>query len=379
MKEKRKSAGTVGSVIAAVCILIYAFAVIQAAVRIYLKTEERKITAEQEFSNIAVTAVTAGSLGFMTDQFIIEMEKALTASVTIEALIISGPDGQYPFERRQGYAVKTVNNSPQFRNRFNISKVNYYRPLIIQDLRNANIRAAAGAFDFEEMTRVLKETLLLILCGFAISFFTMLLQLLTGTKNDKKQYAVPVQRQTNIPVQPVVEDTEPKGLYSPRSNIGWEEYTKDRLDSELHRCSSTEKDLTLVLMDFQDFTNDIMYKLASEEAISFFASRDLLFEYGRHGIVSILPGIDLDTGITKAERFNQRILEKFPNSRNSHSSLNIGITSRSGRLVDADRLIMEAQEALLKAVHDKNSSIVAFRSDPEKYRAFIASQSLKHS
>jgi GGDEF domain-containing protein len=166
----------------------------------------------------------------------------------------------------------------------------------------------------------------------------------------------------------------PKGLYSPRSNIGWEEYTKERLDSELHRCSATEKDLTLILIEFADITNDLMYKLTAEEAVTFFSSRDLLFEYGELGILVILPGNDVDTGISKSERFYQRILEKFPNNRFTDSSLSIGLSSRSGRLINADRLMMETRQAQLKAKEDPNTSIIAFKSDPERYRAFIASQ-----
>jgi hypothetical protein len=48
-----------------------------------------------------------------------------------------------------------------------------------------------------------------------------------------------------------------------------------------------------------------------------------------------------------------------------------GLTSRSGRLVDAERIIVEAEQALLKAIREASSEIVAFKSDPERYRAFI--------
>jgi len=36
--------------------------------------------------------------------------------------------------------------------------------------------------------------------------------------------------------------------------------------------------------------------------------------------------------------------------------------------------MLEAREALKKAKEDDNSPIIAFKSDPDKYRAFIASQ-----
>jgi len=392
MKTKRKSTGIFGAIIAAICIIIYIFALIQAGVRIYFSVEERRMAAEKEFSNIVIIAQSAGAQSFMDAQFIETINRALSANRSIEALIISGPEGEYAFERQKGYAVAWANNSPRFINRISFLNENYYRPLQIRDLRNVNIRAVAGAFNFDEISKILKETLILILGGLAIAFFTMLLQLLIGKPDEKyaevkmpspEQYVRETpkqfeQTQFKEKEEPVVvrnivaeKESEPKGLYSPRSNIGWEEYTKDRLNSEIHRCSSTEKDISLILIEFADITNDLMYKLAAEEAISFFSSRDLLFEYGKLGILVILPGIELGTGISKSEKFYQRIVKKFPNK---NPSLCIGLSSRSGRLIDADRLMLEAQEALSKAKRDTKSPIIAFKSDPEKYRAFIASQ-----
>jgi hypothetical protein len=177
-----------------------------------------------------------------------------------------------------------------------------------------------------------------------------------------------------INAAPAMVEKGPKGLYSSRSNIGWEEYTDDRLDSELHRCSSTENDLTLIIMEFMDMTNDSMFKQAAQEAVSFFSSRDLLFEYGKYGITAILPGIDLETGISKSENFHHRMMGKFPPVNNSTSNLCIGLSSRSGRLLNAERLMFESAQALEKAKSDPTSSIIAFKSDPEKYRAFIRNQ-----
>jgi len=393
-KSGKSETSVVGAVIAAVCIVIYLGALVQASVRFYLSVEQRGVLAEQEFNSIAVLALSDGRRGFMDERFIETMNNALAQSKSIEALIISGPEGEYAFERQKGYAVNWVNNSPRFIERFSFSNKTYYRPLSINDLRNVNINAVARAFDYFELTGILKQTLLMILIGFAISFFTMLIQLLSGKPNEKPKPAVV--SKTSEPVRETVsaardsyrndyrdlesdaeiESTEsgPKGLYSSRSNIGWEEYTKDRLDSELHRCASTEKDLTLIFMVFTDITNDTMYRQAAEEAVAFFTSRDLLFEYGKYGICAILPGVNLEAGIVKAEKFHQRFLEKFPGGGRNTSSLCIGLSSRSGRLLNAERLMMEVAEALNRAKKDPQSSIIAFKSDLDKYRAFIASQ-----
>jgi GGDEF domain-containing protein len=409
MSKKNKSSSGFGAFIAAICIIIYIFALIQATVRIYLSIDNCKGKAESEFSRIAAVALQAGAQGFMNDRFIEQIKNVLSSSTILEALIITGPEGEYAFEREQGYAITSVNNSPRFINRFSFSSQTYYKPLQIQDLHNANIKAVARAFDYNEILRILKETLLLILAGFAIAFFTMLLQMLIGKpekvqqtvyntadtkqqperdikeekikeeniKEENKNHLTANEETPSLPVVKEIpftsEEADPKGLYSPRSNIGWQEYISDRLNSELHRCSSTENDLTLVIAEFTDLKNDEMYKQAAEEAVSFFSSRDLLFEYGKYGIAVILPGIDLDTGISKSEKFYQRITGKFPNKERK-PGICIGLSSRSGRLLNASRLTLESREALEKAKRDPDSSIIAFKSDPEKYRAFIASQ-----
>jgi GGDEF domain-containing protein len=382
-KNGKTETSSVGAVIAAICIVIYLGALVQAAVRFYLSVDQRRITAENEFDVIVDLALIDGRRGFMDEQFKETMNNALAESKSIEALIISGPDNEYVFERQKGYAVNWVNGLPRFIDRWGFSNKNYYKPLQINDLRNVNIKAVARAFDYYDVSKILKETLLIILIGFSLSFFAMLLQLLAGTgpgkpneKTDTADAEAPDTADLRDDIE--IEDTQsgPKGLYSARSNIGWEEYIKDRLDSELHRCSSTEKDLSLMYMDFTGITGDIMYRQAAEEAVAFFTSRDLLFEYGKYGICAILTGISLETGISKAEKFYQRISQKFPGGKNA-SGLRIGISSRSGRLLNADRLMMEAAEALNRAKKDPKSPITAFKSNLDRYRAFIASQSQK--
>jgi len=376
------------TIIAAVCIVIYLAALIQGAIRLYLSVERQKITAEQEFANIANIASNTGAQDFMNERYIQTINNALAYSKSLEALIISGPDGEYAFEQEKNRSVTWVNNSPRFINRFGISSQSYFRPLPIPDLRNVNIQAVAGSFSYTDFSRILKETLFLILIGFAVAFFTMLLQSLLGKAPAAAENTETVsgcEQNDSEPDEETVlmeseeEEPEPQGLFSPRSDIGREEYTKDRLDAELHRCASTEKDLTLLMIEFANAINDSMLKQAADEAVYFFASRDLLFEYGDHGITVIYPGIDLEAGIKKARDFLHHIVEKFPHSYKTNTSLYIGLTSRSGRLVNSGRMLMEAMEALQRARTDRESPIIAFKSDPEKYRKFIASQNPQRS
>jgi len=365
-------------IVAAFCIVIYLFALVQATVRLYLSVDNNKLTAEQEFSQIAKTAVNAGNQGFMTQRYIDTINNSLSASKSIEALIITGPEGEYVFEKQRGNAVTWVNNSPRFNSKVSFSNQNHYEPLPIPNLRNANIRAVSRVFDYIDFTKILKETLIIILAGFAIAFFTMLIQLLTGKQDPmfvkiKSDKSSDLENHFTYEADIPLPEIGPKGLYSPRSNIGWEDYLIDRLDAELHRCASTEKDLAFVLIEFTDLTNDAMFKQSTEDAVPLFTSRDLLFEYGRWGIAAIIPGLSLENAISKAEKFYHVIMDKFPRGHNAPSTIFIGITSRSGRLLGAERLLLEAREALKKAKADPASPIIAFKSDPEKYREFINS------
>jgi hypothetical protein len=124
-------------------------------------------------------------------------------------------------------------------------------------------------------------------------------------------------------------------------------------------------------MEFKESVTEAFYNQFAGDAVNFFTLRDLIFEKGERGISIIFPNIDLDMGFTKSEEFHNRILSKYSGAFKSKTDLCIGLSSRSGRLIDAERLMFEAAEALERALADPVSHIVAFKSDPEKYRAFI--------
>ena len=180
-------------------------------------------------------------------------------------------------------------------------------------------------------------------------------------------------------VPPPAADAEegPSGLYSPVSSLGWESYMKDRLDAELARSASFEQDLSLLEICYDGLLpQDADYSAIGEAIERFFSFRDLAFERGDDGFTVILPNIDSSHALRMAEEFYKKLvflaegdfaeLELLP--------LYMGISSRGGRLVDALRMIEEADTALEKARYEKDSRIVAFRPDPDKYRLFLASK-----
>jgi hypothetical protein len=419
MRQKKPSShrSIVSSVVASVCILAYITALAYAAVKIYASIDEYQGLAEREFFNLADLATAAGVLGFMDEPFREAVRDGLIKSKTLEGVIISGPNGEYAFEREPGKIIALNGDVPRFKTRLGLSADPFHVPLRVEGQRNVTISAVYNYVDYEYLIGILKFTLLVVLAALTLAFFTLMLEFLLG-KNRAPVKVPPEERDyykddfdegsfsspefDTFSGYPAGESTgtvpsedislpgdspssgneqetssgTPQGLYSPRSKIGWEDYTRDRLSSELHRCASFEQDLVLIAMEFKTKgeTPDSLYQQLAEETAGFFALRDLVFERGNRGVTVIIPSIDLDQGFAKSEEFQNRILDTFGDFFIDKSDICIGMSSRSGRLIDADRLLFEASRALKKALEDPVSSIVAFKSDPEKYRAFIAAQ-----
>jgi GGDEF domain-containing protein len=90
----------------------------------------------------------------------------------------------------------------------------------------------------------------------------------------------------------------------------------------------------------------------------------------------ILPNIDSSHAFRMAEEFYRKLvfLAEGDFAELDLLPLFMGISSRGGRLVDAGRIVSEAEAALEKARYEKDSRIVAFKPDPDKYRLFLASK-----
>jgi hypothetical protein len=446
-------------IIAFLCIAVYVAALIIGAYRLYVNVTGRRAIAEREFYNLTDLASAAGVLGFMAVPFQEAIQDSLTESQTLEGVIISGPSGEYAFERDPGEIIRWEGDSPRFVNRFGLSST-LVRPLNINGLRNVNISVGFRWIDYNYGITILKHSLMVILAALTAAFLTFLVESIlgrepasakgtqrgAGRKDDELEPFEPAGRMAKkseqavslsshedtaletpdawgkesldfpdlelgpdftsdlddsdedfdipevdfslddpleeTPAEPAIPDSaaaeddvqpSPQGLYAPGSNIGWEEYTGDRLKSELHRCAASEEDLTVLLVDFSgkaELTSQ-QYNQLAEMAVNFFNLRDLMFEKGKQGITIILPNTDLEQGFSRAEEFLSYLTPAFTDTP---GFFRIGVSSRAGRLVDADRLYFEAAEALDKAVRDPVSPIIAFKCDPEKYRAFLRSR-----
>ena len=361
-----RKTSVVGIVIASLCILVYIGALASVIVRINTSMEQQRLIAEQEFFDLADLASSAGVLSFMDEIFIEIIQKALDASKTLEGVIISGPNGEYGFEKERGKAINYVNGSPRFRNRIGLSGQQLYQSLQIQGLRNVNIQAKARTLDDAELTTILQRAFILVAAALVLAFLTLLIE---SRKKDRKLFTAPqsaaAESKSNYAAG---------GSYSPRGRVVRMENTEIRLTEELRRCAAAGQDLAFIAIEYKPSADDSFYARFTADAARFFSSRDFVCEKGEKGISVICPGFNLDTGFLNADEFHNRIMGKYPDFFRVKTDLCMGLSSCSGRPVNAERLMFEAEEALERAMMDPVSHIVAFKSDPEKYRAFMESR-----
>ena len=181
----------------------------------------------------------------------------------------------------------------------------------------------------------------------------------------------PIQNEQASPAeQPSSSNEKAKGLFSSKTGLGWEQYLESRLSFELRRAASYDQDLVLVLLEDPQFRKDSnKYRSVAQLLLKHFTFQDMLFEYRDDGYAVILPNTELDPAIREVEKFYKETCA----SKTTECKLASGLSSRNGRLINGTRLIAEASRALSKAMSDPQTPIIAFRSDPEKYRQFIAS------
>jgi len=168
------------------------------------------------------------------------------------------------------------------------------------------------------------------------------------------------------PASPASADDAAAGLFSPATGLGWSRHLSPRLTSELERAAGSDQDLSLMLISCA--TGKI--KDVALSILEAFPLRDLAFEYDSSTAAVILPDKDLDHALREAKDF-----QKGSRLVSAPTTISIGLSARNGRLVSSKRLLSEAGQALKQAESSASGGIVAFRADPDKYRAAIAARS----
>lgn len=198
-------------------------------------------------------------------------------------------------------------------------------------------------------------------------------------KNTEDSYVKPSKsskENAKLPVEDVkpmeIEKENPKGLFSPETGLGWESYFKTRLENELNRAISSEIDLALFLIKIPGLERSCaVIKQICDYLITQFQFKDLLFEYKDDSIAAIKIGTNTDQALTLAETINEDINELL---KDYPTKSFIGISTRTIRMMSAERLLKEADEALVHAQEDEDSPIIAFRADAIKYQKFLENE-----
>lgn len=390
------------TIVALICGLLYGSAIILAIVTISKSISDRKAHAYKEFLLLSDRASAAAALGFMSDPFREAVKDTLETSVILSAVMISDSNGViYAIEKKPGYLLWN-NGDPQFADTLGLTKPPLIRPIMVEGYRNITISAVAEELDYSLIQKILLNSLFTVLIALVLALGTILFSMPkprtatrpsnisdSATSSDSipldkdLPFEIPEMDASILPRQPMKEtnsdcsDNSPRGLYTPLLSVSWEDYTKERLEAELHRSASFEQDLTVMIIAFPGLSFSAypeLFKQIADQIVAFFTFRDLIFEWKNHGFCILLPNIDLDHSFKMAEEFRNKLFSKINAPILQQIQLGIGLSSRSGRLLDPDRLLLEASRALEKALEDKKNPIVAFKSDPERYRAYLANK-----
>ena len=189
-----------------------------------------------------------------------------------------------------------------------------------------------------------------------------------GAQDSSEQEASSAEPDDELSIKP----SEQQGLFSPASGFGWEAYLDARLGSELVRAASSEQDLSLAIIRIPGMTKESdYYGNVCQKILDFFQFKDFIFEFKEDGFAVIVQGKDVDQALSSAEVLHADICGTLSKAGQNIKPM-IGISSRSLRLISAERLKNEAEQALLHAAEDPSSPIIAFRVNPEKYRKYIS-------
>lgn len=181
---------------------------------------------------------------------------------------------------------------------------------------------------------------------------------------------MPTQAKAPVPPKATAEEEKQTELRSPITQLYLEAALEQKLDEAISANDAAV--LVLVRVNGLDRGNFI-----SQRVISILKAADSsaqIFEFKADAYALVINDSDLQETVEHFEGiFNQ--IDDFLKNNNAANEVSIGISSVSGRMVSAERIILEASQALAYASQDPDSPIVAFRANPEKYREFQESES----
>ena len=148
------------------------------------------------------------------------------------------------------------------------------------------------------------------------------------------------------------------------------------LQDKLNFSSSNLEDISLVKICIRNLENYSMFEDQIEDLIfEVYKNRDLIFKTNTDEFSIIEPNTNIDSSIETANEIYLK-LNDYIAEQQIDVQINIGITSRSERIISAEKFSKEAEQALLHSMQNKDSPIIAYRIDVQKYRNYLSSGEL---
>lgn len=161
--------------------------------------------------------------------------------------------------------------------------------------------------------------------------------------------------------QKVMEPASEAALTSEENKKSAQETLKEKINYEITKAASNETDLSLFLVKFENAPVLNIKKYFEDNF-----GKDNTFIYEENTFALIKEDTTVDEAEDIAAKTEQELKSLYPETKTF-----IGISSRSIRILSADRLLMEAEEALKHTSDDEDSHIIGFHVDIEKYRELL--------
>lgn len=178
--------------------------------------------------------------------------------------------------------------------------------------------------------------------------------------------------------EPAADSNEVQNIYSPMTSFRWESKFEERLTTLVKNAEGDQMELSLFLVrvPFINWNNTHINALKALVRETFHNDENI-FSYKEDGFAAIMPEMNIDQSIALANKLHVAMTSILAKAGMDLSS-GIGISSVSSRIVSSERFIKEADQALLHALGDKTSPVVAFRVNAQKYREYILKNKLKY-
>ena len=338
------------------------FLVCLVAVRIYVAREAGGRTAANHFElvhrELADVYVANGSVQSPVFR---DKVTSLEGEAGLAALLLRGPEGvRYAFDNTWEI-IKLVDGKLD---RLRIPSLHAEFSSSFPAEPATILTAVYRLVTRDRAFRIVRDALFLVI-AFLLACAIALLLIVTLTPHS------PSERNTPWPNGPLGDDSEaiaaPQVTTVPVVALEPQEALGERLRGELERATAFRTDLSLVLgvlLATEATTDDSAARLAGRVR-ELAVLPELAFAYGEAGFGLILPETNLDTAISLLEQWRRSTVD-------AGMRVAIGIGDRAGRDLDGERLLLEVEHALGRAMANGGYNLVAFRADPQRYRVLQA-------